>query len=132
MRDIIFRGKSKMNGKWYYGSLISIGDGIICHIIPIDPKSIEKPRIAGIMQSREVISDSVGEYTGKTDSKGEKVFEGDLVTNENAGCNLLVVFDNGKFALKPLIEEGNHPSALADIGQLEFMWVVGNIHDKTN
>lgn len=47
------------------------------------------------------------------------------------GYNLLVIFEDGKFALKPLIKGNIHPYPSADIKHLEFMWIVGNIHDKT-
>jgi hypothetical protein len=124
MRDIEFKAKTVNTGDWVFS--MTIGQGTIKR--KRDNYYFELSVGAWV----GVIPETIGEYTGLKDIKKVKVFEGDLVTNENAGCNLLVVFENGKFALKPLIEEGNHPLALADIGHLEFMWVVGNIHDKTN
>lgn len=69
-REIRFRGKraDKLNDNWVYGYLIiePDGSGWIDHFPD------------GNRHTTEVILETVGQFTGLTDSKGNKVFEGDI------------------------------------------------------
>ena len=69
MREILFRGKLKTNGEWSFGNLnVSLKGAVI-----ITPD--ETP----IGKYGQVIPETVGQYIGLNDSKGIKIFEGDIV-----------------------------------------------------
>ena len=79
MRDILFRGKTK-SGKWVEGYLFIQAKGT----------EYEQTFILGDLDHRdsiydvgncaeEVIPETVGQFTGKLDKKGRKIFEGDVI-----------------------------------------------------
>ncbi len=68
MREILFRAKRKDDGKWVYGDLT--------HVIRITPNGDEKcVRVGGY----DVDQSTIGQFAGRFSSKGEKIFEGDIV-----------------------------------------------------
>jgi len=85
MRDILFRGKSIDYGSWENGDLI---------------KSIGKTYIGNTLGNNredwvEVIPESVGQFTGLTDKNEVKIFDGDVLQNEDGDefCNTLIFWD---------------------------------------
>ena len=152
MREILFRGKRKDNGEWI--------EGYYCNCV----KAVGMETIPSIQQTndnslyfREVIPESVGQYTGLTDKNGKKIFEGDIIRYadegeyrcyleslecpedyESVSFNDLWTIDEVVYGINigyPAFDLNNHEweinglSCLNDSGQY-FYEVIGNIHDN--
>lgn len=71
-RKILFRGYNRKNNKWLYGYyLVNRGQHFIC------PEGIQNPLAS--WEDFVVEEESVGQWTGCTDVRNKKVYEGDVV-----------------------------------------------------
>lgn len=97
MREILFRGKRVDNGEWAFGYFWSndVGNSFI---------RVTKENDEIVLKDYEVISETVGEYTGLTYKHGKKIFEGDIIECNVFGAMVtvehrkyLVVSENGTY-----------------------------------
>lgn len=73
MREIFFRAKSIHDGKWVYGNLVYDGANFIIVELNTKKKSI---------RFVQVNPNTICQFTGLTDKKGNKIFEKDIVRYE--------------------------------------------------
>ena len=150
MREILFRGKRADNGEWIYGYYIRYG-------WTRQEKDYIVPSYASDLYAKEVIPETVGQYTGLTDKNGKKIFEGDIIRYadlDDYNCYLESIdnpevydkiylrniwkIDEVVYGIKvgyPAFDlnkhnfETNGLSELSESGQ-HFYEVIGNAHDN--
>lgn len=131
MREILFRGQDVDRKEWVYG-----GYSLYPHIrFPCTPTIYEVD--SGCWHPVEVIPDTVGQYTGREDKNGQKIFEGDIIAAVLPDSKyqrrfewplMHVEFWKGSFFLAT--EHGSMFSALSGFSPYVTFEVVGNIHDN--
>lgn len=116
-REILFRGKRTDGSGWIFGDVIQWKRLGKCAILPQEGDQWHTPI------EFEVIPETVGQFTGLTDKKGTKIFEGDTT---DAGE--YVAFENGIFGT-------TYPGNSQGINRLsqkrcEHIIITGNVHEK--
>jgi uncharacterized phage protein (TIGR01671 family) len=134
-RLIEFRGLNKKTNDWVYGDLIHTPEKTK-RIIWFELKG-EIPLDVDYNSFNEVVeTESVGQFTGLIDSKGNKIFEGDLVRIETEDGEYVlgkgeneVKFIDGQW--HPYIEYGEYWYGLGQLYDQDIrVNVIGNIYEK--
>lgn len=135
-REILFRAKyqqsdDKNDTIWVYGYLCM---ATIPNRVPTI--AIQTTINNHYNWARHVIHhpETIGQYIGCNDIKGNKIFEGDLVCDKDRNVGE-VIFDDGEFQIKLIKgEESDWHNSFYDSNGRRFAWndleVIGNIHDK--
>ena len=155
MREILFRGQTrrrgekvnmrgdKLPGQWVYGGVLQ-GTG--------DYSIIYGGENLDDIEKHSVYTDTIGQYTGLTDKKGVKIFDGDIIkqTFEGSGTEDQYEYDfygykigivafrgtgthiksyRGKLWIDGELVEGWEPKRTERIAAYRCE-VIGNIHDS--
>lgn len=122
MREILFRGKSKVQGsEWLYGD-----------VLIYENSAQIWETINGRKHNSVVSLETIGQYTGLT-ANGIKIFEGDIVAGAvhwlERMKNGVVVFRDGSFGLLWYRGEVEQFAPFTSLCNVEYE-VIGNIHDN--
>lgn len=120
MREILFRGKRSDTGEWV--------EGYYCRGFRWAGDKSPTPAIqeADGYSFREIIPETVGQYTGLTDKNGMKIFEGDIIAGKTGVFGIrwsktICCFVAGEnFSIRPYMNQGT----------MQDYEVIGNIHDN--
>lgn len=127
MRDNLWRGKDYYSNRWVYGSLIAEGKWFFIAQITalVETPFSSHPDLTSISDVDFVLVDprTVGQYTGRKDLTGHRIFEGDVAVDRSMASASQKPF---VVMLKP-IPGGYGYSKLDNPDRLQ---VIGNIHDS--
>lgn len=116
MREVLFRGKRKSDEQWIYGRLSYNGLGDTMKIIENN-----------FFKEIQIMSDTIGQYTGLTDKNGTKIFEGDIFLFGFEPCVVRYDTENARFML---YKNGISMINGFNADTMKSKEVVGNIHDN--
>jgi len=82
MKEILFRGKRKQDGMWFEGYLVQYANANCVESYILTQEEINHTLDLGgriECDMEEVLSETVGQFTGLTDKNGKKIFTNDTV-----------------------------------------------------
>ena len=125
-REILFRGKRTDGAGWAYGCYTCWEYNT--HTLQVDfvPRICTKG-CAGY----GIVPETLGQYTGLNDRKGQKIFEGDLIKGK--GKEVFQVVYQPSISSFMAVEHGDFecrwiPSL--NYGTMKSYEVIGNVHDE--
>lgn len=129
MRVIKFRGKCIISNDFVYGDLIH-GVGAKSEKVYILPSVINLASVKHChpLDGVEVHPETVGQFTGLTNKKGDEIYEGDELLNPQGKVGR-VDFHNGSFSLIVKEIKGSITRIMLTEGFCGNKSVIGNIHE---
>lgn len=123
MREFLFRGKRLDNGEWVYGYYVYAPNHLNQQEHLIQPVA-DDGQLAAL---RKVDPDTVGQFTGKFDKNGRRIFEGDICRINDMIYK--VEFKYSQWAISALLKQYyRYPTFHFNCG--ESCEIIGNIYDN--
>lgn len=129
-REILFRGKRTGNGEWVTGTPFFFADRCkMIQAVAVHPDFVDEGNVY-YSEGFPVDLETVGQFVGRCDSNGTKIFDGDIVIiMDGTGCANPIVgviqFENCGFFFK----FGKYGKVLFG-GWVTECYVIGNTHDN--
>lgn len=125
-REIIFRGKRVDNGKWVVGDLQHNRD---CFGNISDSQIYYFDSKHGRCFYEEVIPTTVGRYIGRLDKNGVKIFDGDILRDNELTLNVKWDNTNCIFSVEGIYKGGKCNGMVAQYN-LGTMQIIDNVFDN--
>ena len=125
MREILFRGKTE-KGEWVEGLLWKKKYNTDKIFISCFPDHDDNEEVFPVKP------ETVGQYAGRTDKNGKKIFEGDIVTGlflHSRPVNGVTAFRDGSFGLLWDRAGAETFTPFTSMCNVEYE-MIGNIHDN--
>lgn len=117
MREILFRGRDIANN-WHYGDIEYFTDDFIKIVNHSNHE-----------YGKKIENNTVGQYIGLADTKGNKIFEGDIVKFDNGTAIGFVSWNNPNFMFIIKAKRNNF-IFYSEMKYFRDYEIIGNIYDN--